>query len=434
MKKKHIVIAAHDGVFTHYTGVGTVIQNTVSALLELKSNTELKISFASIFIDEQSEAFDVKAFSNVDKLVKQHNGYIIKLANDSNGQKESDTWKDPYNWQVTCNSFVSSLNLLLDENDENIIMLHDTVFLYFEIAQRQLDKKLRKTIRSFYIPHSSGMCHSYVDKSWNEKRISYEKACFSAIMHNDHSSIVAVGVTFGQHLSDSYGVFIREENHLVTGLNFDTYKDCLNKFSTIDGVQEIVPVLSENNKIIFSWGRLSQAKGFFELVQAWELISPKYPNHYLVIQAPASCLDEQAFFGVFLDKVQNSPRTVYIDDFSPIIWQTFLRYCNTDVVCLASPMDPNPHTPIEAKLFNKDMNYSILASFRDGIKDSFVSGGCVVLEDPYDIKLFSVRLSQAIDIDQKKKRQMAMQNFQESMSFNYKNNLINFLKINHILQ
>ena len=434
MAKKHIVIAAHDGIFTHYTGVGTVIQNTVSALLEKNECTkDLRISFASVSIDEDSKAFHIKSFAKISELAKLHNGYIIKLANDSDGLKENDTWKDPYNWRVICNSLVSSLNILLDENDDNIIMLHDTVFLYFEIAQRQLDKQLRKSIRSFYIPHSSGMCHTYVDESWNKERISYEKACFSAIMQNDNSSLVAVGINFGKHLSDCYGVSIRKENYLVTGLNFDTYKGYLNKFSTINDINAFAPSLLGKNKIIFSWGRLSQAKGFIELVQAWELISHKHPNHYLVIQAPTSCFDENAFFNTFIKKVRSVPRTIYIDNFSPNIWQTFLRYENTDVVCLASPMDPNPHTPIEAKLFNKDMNYTILASFRDGIKDSFTSGECVVLENPYDINSFANSLCKAIDIDQNKRKLWAIQNHKESLSFNYKNNFYNFLKLNHII-
>ena len=433
MKAKHLIISAHDGVFSYYTGVGTIVQNTVKSLTEENNFPSLKISIAGISMNPQGDAFDFETFRKSKELVQKYNGHLIFLANDTHGINENDTWKNPINWQIACNSLVTALNTILSAEDDNYIMLHDTVFLYFEIAKCQLRPELKDTLHCYYLPHSSGKCHNYTEKSWNRTRLEYEELCFSAIMKNPSSRLIVPGHNFARHLIGNYGVSFTERDYLVNGLLFDNYLVPANRRSTLKDVRRYVPELSYKNKIIFSWGRLSQAKGFYEILQAWEAIVDDYPDYCLVLQAPTSCIEEMEFFERFKSKAKSVPRVFHIDDFSPKIWQCFLRYNKTCVVCLASVMDPNPHTPIEAKLFAKDMNYAILASFKDGIKDSFNIDDCVSLKDPYDITDFSEKLEYAINLKPETKKEMARKNYNDAYSFNYKNNLLNFLRIEGII-
>jgi glycosyltransferase involved in cell wall biosynthesis len=247
-------------------------------------------------------------------------------------------------------------------------------------------------------------------------------------MKNPSSRLIATGRNFSRHLEENYGVSFTEHDYLVNGLLFDNYTIPANQRCTFTDIQRIVPELSSESKIIFSWGRLSQAKGFYELLLAWDAIANDYPDYCLIIQAPTSCIEESIYFEKFKRKVESVQRAYHIDDFSSKIWQNFLRYDKTGVVCLASTMDPNPHTPIEAKLFGKDMNYVILASFKDGIKDSFSIGECVPLDDPYDIKDFSKKLITAINLAPKHKREMAQKNYESAFTFSYKKNLLEFLQ------
>ena len=427
MRKKHLIIAAHDGVFTYYTGVGTIVQNTIKTLNEMSFVDSLRISVAGIYIDKNSDVFNVSAYERVQSLVDKYNGSVISLSNDTNGLVENDTWKDPINWKIACNSLVSALNTVLNEDEDNFIMLHDTVFLYFEISQRQLRTELKKTIHSFYLPHSSGMCHYYTGESWNKIRLAYEKQCFSAIMSNPRSRLIATGHNFARHLMDNYDVSFDSRDFLTNGLLFENYHNTANRFCLYEDIKRFAPCLPQNSKIIFSWGRLSQAKGFYELLLAWEKIANKYPDHWLVLQAPTSCIEESDYFKQFSGKVNNVPRVIHIDNFSPDIWQTFLRYKNTDIVCLASTMDPNPHTPIEAKLFCKDMNYIIVASFKDGIKDSFFKGESVPIDDPCNIDDFADKLIQAIETNPNKRLEMSNSNCSSVGLFDYRRNVIDFL-------
>lgn len=433
MKAKHLVIAAHDGVFSYYTGVGTIVQNTIKTLCKSYIPSDLRISIAGISLDPTCAAFNPEAFQNASSLVKKTRGHLLYLANDTDGNKENDTWKDPVNWKMACNSLVSLLNTVLSSEDDNIVMLHDTVFLYFEIAKRQLRADIGRTIRSYYLPHSSGKCHYYTEESWNKIRLAYENQCFSAIMQDPASRLIATGHNFARHLVENYGVSFTDRDYLTNGLIFDNYGSAVNRICTYNDVKKFTPSLPRDSKVIFSWGRLSQAKGFFELLQAWEAIADDYPDHCLVLQAPTSCIEESEYFKKFLAKAKGVPRVFHIDDFSPDIWQSFLRYDKTDVVCLASTMDPNPHTPIEAKLFCRDMNYVILASFKDGIKDSFAQGECVSIADPCDIKNFSCKLAESIGISKEERRRMSLRNQESVRSFNYSDNLLCFLKNEEVL-
>ena len=115
MKKRHLIIAAHDGVFTYYTGVGTIVQNTIQTLSEMSFVDSLRISVAGIYIDKNSDVFNATTYERVQSLVDKYNGSVISLSNDTNGLVENDTWKDPINWKIACNSLVSALNTVLGQ-------------------------------------------------------------------------------------------------------------------------------------------------------------------------------------------------------------------------------------------------------------------------------------------------------------------------------
>lgn len=433
MKQKHLIIVSYDGVFSYYTGVGTVIRNTIDILYEMDCLEDFKVSIAGISLDRSGKTFDYSSYDKAKSLSKKFGGHLISLANDTDGYNENDLWKDPANWRTACNSLVTALNIILGEEDDNIIFLHDTVFLYFEIAKRQIKANLRNTIRAFYVPHSSGLNHTFTNDSWNKERIKYERECFRAISNNPSSKIVAIGKNFSKHLKDCYGISFEKRDYLANGLIFDKYNDIIGKRSSHVDVKKYASELLENSKVIFSWGRLSQAKGFYELLNAWDKIQDKCPNHFLVIQAPMSCISEKAFFEQFIERKKCIPRVVHICDFNPCIWQTFLRYDKTDVVCFASPMDPNPFTPIEAKLFGKDMNYVIVASMKDGIKDSFSDEECIPVMDPSDSDNFADKLMEATNIKPEDRRAMSELNYQSAYNFDYRKNVMDFMKTNNII-
>lgn len=116
-----------------------------------------------------------------------------------------------------------------------------------------------------------------------------------------------------------------------------------------------------------------------------------------------------------------------VDDFNPRIWQTCLRVQNTDIVCIPSTMDPNPHTAIEAKLFSTDMEYVIISSDVDGVRDTFAKDECLWV-NPYDRKAFSRELLRAAALGGRERGRMREANRKSLPAYDYRKTVTDFLR------
>ena len=341
---KHLIIASYDGISTHYCGVGTIIRNTVYTLSRIVDSQKIKVSLAFVATDKNGKVYNQTCFQESIDLVKKTGGYLLPLCNGTKGFDESDMWKSFPQWDGTCASLATSLNIILQHDDDNIVMLHDTPFLPFAKFKKQM---FDKPVRSFYLPHSSGLNHNFGDDKWRKKRVQLENDYFSLIKADKNSSVIATGESFAEHLRTDYQLAFSNNDYLKNGLCFNQYEQ--NK-KTITGCRQLNKFniqVPDNSKIIFSWGRCSIAKGFKELVDVWKEIHLELPNHYLILQAPNNS-GENDYFQYLKEQSDIIPRTIVINEFNPEIWKTILRCENTDIVCLPSLMDPNPHTPIEA--------------------------------------------------------------------------------------
>ncbi len=309
---------------------------------------------------------------------------LIPLCNSSKGETELDMWRSFEEWDFACVSLVTSLNILLNDNEENILILNDTPFLMFAKFKDLLEIK---NIKLFYFPLSTGVNHAFGPDRWRNKRIKLERNCFDLISSDRNSKIIALGRCFAGRMHEDYGLNFTEKEYLQNGLCFGKYQDYLNvKFDTSD-LQKFGINIETDKKIIFTWGRCSVAKGFKELAMAWSKIYNQLPNHFLIIQMPNNS-GETDYFLQTKSILNSTSRSIIIDNFDPSIWKTILRAKNTDVVCIPSLMDPFPHTSIEAKLFSKNTNYITIISNTDGAIDAFSDGEALYV-DPRDINLFS---------------------------------------------
>ena len=423
---RHIIVASYDGIATHYCGVGTIVRNTIRALEEISKTEDIKVSLAFISADPNGKVFNKECYKSSLDLIKKTNGYLIPLSNGTNGFDEWDMWRSFPEWENVAVGLSSALNLILDDKEENIVMLHDTPFLLFSKFKKQM---FGKKFKSLYLPHSSGLNHVFGNEEWREKRVETERSCFSVIKKDTDSKIIATGDSFGAHLSKDYGVFFGQNDYLRNGLYFEQYSSNLqNKLSNKD-LKKFNINIPDSAKLIFSWGRCSIAKGFKELIEAWGKIENQLPNHYLVLQAPNNS-GENNYFEKLKESSILIPRIILINDFDPEIWKSVLRCVNTDVVCLPSLMDPNPHTPIEAKFFCRGMNYVIIASEKDGVKDTFYENECVLI-NPYDIESFSRLLLSTTKISSTERKTMINSNNKTIHNYDYISNfkkLLNYLK------
>ena len=166
--RKHIIIATYDGIGTHYSGVGTIAKNLVFALTKLSDKYDLRVSIAYINVNKQSKVFNEQCFEDSSNLVNKTGGALVPLCNSSKGESEWDMWRSFEEWDFANVSLVTSLNLLLNNDEENILILNDTPFLMFAKFRELLNVK---NIKLFYFPLSTGINHNFGPDRWRNKRI-----------------------------------------------------------------------------------------------------------------------------------------------------------------------------------------------------------------------------------------------------------------------
>jgi len=421
--KKHLIIASYDGISSFYCGPGTTIQDTLATLNDITHSKKIKISLAYVSVDPEGEVFNKSCLQTSRQLVKKTGGYLVPLCNGTGGLTESDMWQSFPQWKYLCASLATSLNLILEKDDDNVLMLHDTPFLLFHKFKKQIfDRRLR----CFYMPRSSGLNHKFGDKKWRKIRVGIENEAFKIIKKDPTSSVLAIGKNFGNHLQDNYDISFTKKDYFLNGFYFGRYRKFLDKKFDISDLKEFNINIPLKSKIIFSWGRASIAKGQKEMLMAWKKVAKSLPNHYLVLQAPNNS-GEGSYFN-FLKKYEKKiPRTIIINDFNPSIWQTVLRTKNTDIVCIPSTMDPNPHTAIEAKLFLTGMDYVIISSSADGVRDTFTNKECLWV-DPHNRNDFARKIIKATELDKKQRNKMKKANRKNLSVYDYSKTIKSFFK------
>lgn len=420
---RHLIIASYDGISTYYCGIGTTMQDTISSLNELVDSEKIKISMAYISANPNGEAFNLERFNNSMKLVKKTGGHLIPLCNGSAGLNEFDMWQGFPQWEYACASLATALNVILNDEDDNVLMLHDTPFLLFHKFKQQV---FGKKLRCFYMPRSAGLNHKFGNEEWRQERVRLEKEAFHAIQKDPSSSVLAIGRNFSQHLIKDYNLSFTEKDYLINGLYFGRYEKSFRKKFYVSDLKKFGIDINKKSKIIFSWGRASIAKGLIELMEAWKNIVDLLPDHYMIIQAPNNS-GENEYFELLKKYGKEIPRTIVVDDFNPEIWKTILRTENTDIVCVPSIMDPIPHTAIEAKLFSNGMKYVIVGSNIDGVKDVYTNNECIWV-NPYDQKDFSAGILKAARFGNKERKAMHESNRKSLFMFNYFETMRSFLK------
>src|SRR3989344_71185 len=420
--QKHLIIVSYDGISTYYCGIGTTMQDTIASLNELTNSEKIKISLAYISADPKGDVFNKECYQNSVELVKKTGGNLIPLCNGTAGSGEFDMWQSFPQWEHACASLATSLSMVLNDEDDDVLMLHDTPFLLFHKFKQQI---FGKKLRCFYMPRSSGLNHKFGDEEWRQKRVELEKEAFQAIQNDFQSTVFAIGRNFAQHLTNDYGLSLNENDYLINALYLGRYKRFLDKKFNVAELNRFGISINQDSKIIFSWGRASVAKGLKELLEAWREVANSLPNHYMIIQAPNNS-GENNYFQLLKQIAEETPRIIIIDDFNPEIWQTVLRIQNTDIVCIHSTMDPIPHTAIEAKLFSTDMNYVVVGSKVDGVKDIYANNECVWV-NPYDKKDFAERILEASKLTKEERKNINESNRKSLPAFDYVKTIKEFL-------
>lgn len=354
MRKFALVICIHDGIGTHYCGVGTVARKTIESLEILKNQNllnDFEIHFITYWFDHDAPYFNEAYFKRVRRLVASTGGRIheVKLLKDGAKPKNiNDNWgyRKWYSGSRKAAKIILSLR-----NEQIIFATHD---ISFGLTCHFLP--YRKNISGYFIPHSTGLLFR------ESIRLPVDKKIFQAVVDKGYK----VG-----YINDFMKKHIVRDYHLPPGV-FVPIKNAL-VFHQNRGTTETVGLkryhINTSNKIIFSYGRCGSQKAFDVLIKAFRKSDAYKGNYQLVILAPTDIADVsyEKYFSKLVKSIPED-KCVWIKKFvNPI---PFLQARNLDTVVLSSRFECAPFTPLEICAYapKAKILYSNIESFIEALR------------------------------------------------------------------
>ena len=248
-----INLCGHDGVVSHYAGVGTIVKRYIYTFDYLLNNKDIDYHI-NLFTPEYND--NSFGFSHHTKKTHQSmkNVSIYEL---SNGTNASLGYGTPDNWKILSNNTAQIINKINFANYDMVLTIaNDTPFagLLKMIKDANNHKKI-------WIPHSTGRIHK-VDSSIENSdlilndRIKWEEEAIKYINMTSNCYLGATGHYIANHLVSEYGL---DSNKILSITN----GEILSKPTEYEETDECIRLFEKVKKydhIILSFARAEKYK------------------------------------------------------------------------------------------------------------------------------------------------------------------------------
>lgn len=245
-----INLCAHDGIVSHYAGVGTIVKRYIEAFQHILNNKSVDYDFYLYTPEYNNDSF---GYSGATCKIHE-NLKIFQIPNGTGGELAYGT---PDNWKILSYNTASIINELdMDKYDVIITIANDTP--YADML-RMLNKN-KKHIK-VWIPHSTGKIH-LVDSSIKNSemilndRLKWEENAIDYINNTENCYLGITGRYIGQHLVDEYNLDKEKQVDIINGeiLSRPT------KYFEDDLTIELFNKIKNYDEIILSFGRAEKYK------------------------------------------------------------------------------------------------------------------------------------------------------------------------------
>lgn len=207
-------ICAHDGIMSHFAGVGTIVKRYIEAsqMLFERKNIDYTIQLFTPLYNEDSFGY-----SRSTLLENQKNDKIkiYILSNGSNGKTAYGT-KD--NWyELSKNTAQLINNISFEEYDKVITIANDTPFAgVLELLENH------ENHFKIWIPHSTVKIHEVDSAIENsdllfEERLDWEETAVKYINEHDKCYLGSTGRYIEKHLIDEYNLIKEKSIYIPNG-------------------------------------------------------------------------------------------------------------------------------------------------------------------------------------------------------------------------
>jgi len=246
-------ICAHDGIISHYTGVGTIVRRYIKAFLNIleSENIEYDINLFTPRYYENSFGYS-EYTKKIHSSMKRTN--IFQIENGSNGEIN---YGKPENWKLLSINTAKKINRIkLNDYDLVITIANDTPYAGL---LEMLDKNTKHF--KIWIPHSTGKIHK-VDSAVRDSakllstRIEWEMEAIDFINKDKNSYLGSTGKYIFRHLMDEYK--LNEEKNIFI-INGEILSEKTN-YEETNEMEKLFSEICDYRSIILSFGRAEEYK------------------------------------------------------------------------------------------------------------------------------------------------------------------------------
>lgn len=374
-----INFCGHDGIISHYAGVGTIVRRYIEVIEYLlnEKNIDYHLNLFTLEFNKDSMGYNEQIW-NEHKNLKNSTIYIC--SNNTNGET---SFGNIYNWRCASSNVAKIINQIdFDNYDYVITFANDTPFA----GLLQLIKEANNSIK-VWIPHSTGkiynedMSLSEENQTQNE-RIKWEQDAINYINNHYNSYLISTGKYIRNHIIKEYSL---EESKNIDIINGELlYRN--NLYEQNDRMKEILFELEKYDSIIISLGRAEKYKNLDKTM----LLGSKLGVKPVVITQ--QYFKNQPIVSEYKELAKKTNAILYVDEPFSLPQYIIKNFSKKMIMLIPSEREIFGLVINEMRRFNKD-NVLIVANNRGGLTEQINDGIDGVLVDLDDIENSAKKVS-----------------------------------------
>lgn len=246
-------ICAHDGILSHYAGVGTIVKRYIQAFSKVLKSEGIEYDMYLYTPRYNHDSFGYSEYTT--KLhERMENATVFQIENGSNGEVNYGT---PDNWKRLSINTAEKINSLdISQYDMVLTIANDTPYAILPAMLKKNDKHFK-----MWIPHSTGKIHK-VDSAIKDSekllsmRIDWEMSAIKFINQDENSYLGSTGRYIFNHLVDEYN-FDKNKNVFIINGEIMSEKTV---YEETEAMKDPFSKISHYESIIMAFGRAEEYK------------------------------------------------------------------------------------------------------------------------------------------------------------------------------
>lgn len=381
-----INICAHDGIVSHYTGVGTIVKRYIEAFSNVLAKTKIEYTMNLFTPEYWKTSF---GYSEATKKVHavMEKTKILMISNGTDGKVNYGTARE---WKELSKNTAQSINSFIDETDYDFIITIANDTPYAGLLELLNDNENHKKV---WIPHSTVKIHRVdsaiegSEKMFGE-RLKWEEDAIGFINKNANSFLGSTGNYIHEHLVSEYSLNPQKAIFVING-------EIMSRETVYEETEEMALLFNEikdYDSMLFSFARAEEYKN----LEATMHLGKKLGIKPVVIAQ--SYFPGQPIIKQYETTARNTGTKLFVD--VPFHFpQYILRHYDKPLVMLIPSKKEIVGLIVnETRKLNK-ANVLVVANDIGGLHEQIADGRDGVLVDLEDISGAADKISKYLDKD-----------------------------------